>query len=378
VAPIEWRFRRPSAFVSSPLQLADLRRYAIARSLFTAGDLAASIERLGFVQADPIRAPARAQDLVLRHRVADYRVGDLDRAYPALDVEEDVLVNYGFVARRHYASMHPRRVRPAWAPARRRRALAMLDFIAKRGEAHPRDIEARFGHGAVTNAWGGSSNATTHLLDAMHYRSLLRVARRDAGIRIYALPGPLPEASSTPAARLDALVDAVVAKYAPLTASGLSLVIRRLRYGAPQLASGLDAALARAKRRLAHAHVDGAEWYWPADESPYAIAETLDAGVRLLAPFDPVAWDRARFERFFGWAYRFEAYTPAAKRKLGYYALPLLHDDAIIGWANVGVNEGTFAADLGYVSGAGPRGRAFRSALDDDLSRMRRFLEPRS
>ena len=88
--------------------------------------------------------------------------------------------------------------------------------------------------------------------------------------------------------------------------------------------------------------------------------------------------DRARFERFFGWAYRFEAYTPAAKRKLGYSALPLLHDDAIIGWANVGVNEGTFAADLGYVSGAGPRGRAFRSALDDDLSRMRRFLEPRS
>lgn len=70
--------------------------------------------------------------------------------------------------------------------------------------------------------------------------------------------------------------------------------------------------------------VDGADWQWPADESPQAAAEALDDEVRLLSPFDPVVWDRARFERFFGWPYRFEAYTPAARRKLGYYALPLL------------------------------------------------------
>jgi len=360
--------------VSAPLDLADLRRYAIARSLFAPVGLAAALDRLGFVQADPIRAPARAQDLVLRHRVVDYRAGDLDRAYPSLDVEEDAFINYGFVARRHYRSMHPRRVHPAFAQARRRRALAMLDFIRERGEAHPRDIEARFAHGAVTNAWGGSSNATTHLLDAMHYRGLLRVARRDAGIRVYAVRPALPETPASPASRLDAIADAVVAEYAPLTAAGLSLVVRRLRYGAPQLATGIDAALARAKRRLAHAHVDGAHWYWPPDESPRAIAGTLQTAVRLLAPFDPIVWDRARFERFFGWAYRFEAYTPAAKRKLGYYALPLLHGDAIIGWANVSGDDRRFAVERGYVDGAAPRGASFKRALDDELSRMRSFL----
>ena len=59
--------------------LAHLRRYAIARSLFRTPDLREALDRLGFVQADPIRAPARAQDLVLRHRVAGYRAGDLDR-----------------------------------------------------------------------------------------------------------------------------------------------------------------------------------------------------------------------------------------------------------------------------------------------------------
>ena len=55
----------------------DLRRYAIARSLFKPTTLAQAIRKLGFVQADPIRAPARAQDLTLRHRVKNYRAGDL-------------------------------------------------------------------------------------------------------------------------------------------------------------------------------------------------------------------------------------------------------------------------------------------------------------
>jgi hypothetical protein len=49
-----------------------------------------TLDRLGFVQADPIRAPARAQDLILRHRVNIYRAGDLDRRFARLNVEEDV------------------------------------------------------------------------------------------------------------------------------------------------------------------------------------------------------------------------------------------------------------------------------------------------
>ena len=359
------------------LRLADLRRYAIARSLLAAGDLQTAIDRLGFVQADPIRAPARAQDLALRHRVAGYRAGDLDRAYPALAVEEDFFVNYGFVSRDVYALMHPRaRARP-WSAARRRRARAVLAFVAGRGEAHPRDVEARFAHGAVVNAWGGSSNATTHLLDAMHYRGALRVVRREAGIRVYGVRPRMTAHPSTPRARLDALVDVLVAKYAPLPARTLSTLVRRLRYAAPQLAGGIDAALARAKRRLPHACVDGIDWYWPADETVLQASHEPDGEVRLLAPFDPVVWDRARFERFFGWAYRFEAYTPPARRKLGYYALPLLFGDDVIGWANVSMANGTLTHDIGYVRGSRPRARAFVRALEAELARMHAFLSGR-
>src|SRR6266511_1469779 len=90
------------------ITLDDLRRFAVARSLFPPTTLKRALHRLGFVQADPIRAPARAQDLTLRHRVRNYHAGDLERRYATLDIEEDFFVTYGFVTRSLQALMHPR------------------------------------------------------------------------------------------------------------------------------------------------------------------------------------------------------------------------------------------------------------------------------
>src|SRR6202047_2585021 len=104
------------------ISLEHLRRYAIARSLFKPTTLGRAISKLGFVQADPIRAPARAQDLTLRHRVLDYAAGDLERRYPKLPIEEDFFVNYGFLPRAHHGLMHPRVARTAWAARPQRKA----------------------------------------------------------------------------------------------------------------------------------------------------------------------------------------------------------------------------------------------------------------
>ena len=116
----------------------------------------------------------------------------------------------------------------------------------------------------------------------------------------------------------------------------------------------------------------GSTGTWPDGES--LRAADPDDAVRLLAPFDPIVWDRARFETFWGWAYRFEAYTPAPKRKLGYYALPLLWRDRVIGWANVSVNGGGLDARVDYVEPARTREPAFTRELDLELDRMRQFL----
>jgi uncharacterized protein YcaQ len=93
----------------------------------------------------------------------------------------------------------------------------------------------------------------------------------------------------------------------------------------------------------------------------------------LLAPFDPLVWDRRRFELFWGWSYRFEAYTPASKRKLGYYALPLLWRERVIGWGNVNWKDGVLDCQLGFVDKR-PKDVAFERELEAELARMRDFL----
>jgi len=355
------------------LTLDDLRRYAVARSLFTPTTLAKAIARLGFLQADPIRAPARAQDLTLRHRVKDYRAGDLERRYPRLSIEEDFFINYGFLPRSTHALMHPRTPPTAWPKARWTQAWAVLDYVREHGVVHPRAVDAHFAHGKVKNWFDGSSNATTQLLDGMHYRGLLRIARREGGVRLYAAREPSAAPTDIDAA-MDALVDVVVGKYAPLPAASFSQLVHHLRGGAPQWANARAAALKRAKARLPQARVDGVDWYWPAGENPLSRRHRVADAVRLLAPFDPVVWDRRRFEHFWGWAYRFEAYTPAPKRVRGYYALPLLWRDQVIGWANVGTDDGKLQAQFGYVSGRAPRDSSFRSELELEMKRLRQFM----
>ncbi|MEO7152476.1 MAG: crosslink repair DNA glycosylase YcaQ family protein [Burkholderiaceae bacterium] len=356
--------------------LATLRRYAVARSLFGPTTLAAAIRRLGFVQADPIRAPARAQDLTLRHRVRDYRAGDLERRYARLPIEEDFFVNYGFLPRATAHLMHPRTARLAWPAPQVAQAQAVLDFVREHGVVHPRDVDAQFAHGKTRNWFGGTSNASTQLLDGMHYRGMVRVARRDGGVRLYAAHDR-PERADIdidPAAALDALVDVVVRKYAPLPASGLSQLVHHLRGGVPQWVDLHREALVRARARLASAHVDGVTWYWPADERPGSPRHRVPDTVRLLAPFDPVVWDRLRFELFWGWAYRFEAYTPAPKRVRGYYALPLLWRDRIVGWGNLRIEGGRLVAQIGYAGADPSREAGFRPALRDELAAMSQFL----
>jgi hypothetical protein len=367
------------------LKLDDLRRFAVARSLFPPTTLRRAIARMGFVQADPIRAPARAQDLILRQRVKDYRAGDLERRYDKLEVEEDFFVNYGFVTHVIQLLMHPRphRLLPADVArpsprVQREQEKMLLAFVEERGAVHPREVEAHFGHGRVTNYWGGSSHATTQMLDALHYRGKLRVARRDNGIRLYCAhrrEADLPDDAAL-RARLDLLVDVVVNLYAPLPAPSLSYYVKRLRYAVPQWEGKIGAALARARERLTHARISEIDWYWPNEEIP--LSAPPPQGVHLVAPFDPIVHDRKRFELFWGWLYRFEAYTPAPKRKLGYYALPMLWRGRVIGWANLVLRNTTLTRELGYVAGQAPRERAFRSGLAAELEQMRLFLGAKS
>lgn len=366
-----------------PITIDDLRRFTVARNFPKLTTLNRALQRMGFVQADPIRAPARAQDLILRHRVKNYHAGDLERRYTSLEIEEDFFVNYGYVTRILQALMHPRSnsrvpvddVIAPWPFGQKKKdAKLILDFVRDRGVVHPREVDEHFAHGRVTNYWGGSSNATTRLLDTMHYAGLLRIVRREKGIRVYAAHKhlPVPRSAAERRARVDALVDVVVRIYAPLHGPGLWNYLRRLRYAAPQWRKELPDALKRAKERLSHTRVGKFDWYWPPEEN--VTNEATQDVVRFLAPFDPMVHDRDRFELLWNWTYRFEAYTPAPKRKLGYYAMPLLWRDNVIGWANLSIKNGELDCDLGYVNSDPPRDAGYRRALGEEMDRTRLFL----
>ncbi len=342
-----------------------LRARAVAQTLFAPTTLPGAMRRLGFVQADPIRAPARAQDLILRHRVKEYAAGDLERRYARLGLEEDYLYAYGFATRDVQRLLHPR------PPSRPLNALErdVLAYIRDHRELHPADLEERFGKERRINAWGGNSKATTHALDWLHYSGYLRVVRRENGIRVYA-PVPPLEAAMTPLERFERLVLVVANILAPApepTLSGLAAQIRRRVHADLDHRATLRALIAAGK--LESETVDGVRFL----RVPGAKRGPNDEAVRLLAPFDPIVWDRRRFEHLWGWEYRFEAYTPPAKRVRGYYALPLLWRNAVIGWANVSSTAKGLHVETGFV-GKRPRERAFPDALAQEIEHMRVFL----
>jgi uncharacterized protein YcaQ len=206
--------------------------------------------------------------------------------------------------------MHPRAAAQRIA-GRNKRERALIEYVRERGEVHPRDVQRHFSHGTVTNYWGGSSNATTHLLVQLHYRGVFRIARRDGGIRVYAIREQVNEPLDRVERdrRIDALIDVLVHKYAPLPGSTLAFLVRRLRYGVPQWERELGRALIRTRARLPQVRIGKIDWYWPAGES--LVGGDAPEVVRLLAPFDPLVWDRDRFTALWGWAYRFEAYAGA-------------------------------------------------------------------
>jgi uncharacterized protein len=350
------------------MTLEQLKEHAIGASLFPPTTLLKAVQRLGFVQADPIRSPARAQDLILRLRVKNYRAGDLKRRYSSLGIEEDYLYAYGFMARRVWEDLHPRLERNLTATERK-----VLEIVTKHERIHPRELEVYFGRERQVNAWGGYSKATTRTLHSLHYRGLLRVAGRENGIRLYETRGPA-HVPADPHERLWRLVLVIANILAPVSDTSLRSTVAMFGRGAPHL-PGRRTIVTELLRSgdLQSEVVEDVRYVWPNARVSRRTAEDV---VRFLAPFDPVVWDRRRFEHLWGWAYRFEAYTSLAKRKMGYYAMPMLWRNDVLGWVNISNVQGNFKVDSGFVRGNVDT-KPFRAAFDAEVERFRKFLETR-
>ena len=168
----------------------DLTRQAVQTqaylsTLFQVESIQAAVERLGFLQMDPTQAPARAQDMILRQRVAGYHAGDIERTYPDLPLDEDYLHVYGIMPSALRELLHPRthtqeveRDFPELVERVRR-------FIDENGEADFLRLEAFFKERKTRGNWGNGMKATTRVLETLHFKGHIRVKRRYGNRRVY-------------------------------------------------------------------------------------------------------------------------------------------------------------------------------------------------
>lgn len=305
-------------------------------------DLLAAIRRLGALQIDTIHVVARSPYLVLYSRLGPYEPRWLDELLATGALFEYWAHGACFLPTEDYA-LYRRRMSgdglPGWQrshaylAAHRDEAQRMLDLIRERGPVRSADFARRDGRSSGWWDW----KPEKRLLEALFNAGELMVARRDRFQRVYdlrerVLPGW--DDADLPAA--EEVLRALLLK--AVRALGLALPRWATTYyylrGKEPLAALEELADQGALLRVA---VDG--WAEPAYLHPANadLAAAARAGelqpelTTLLSPFDPLVSDRARALTVFGFDYALECYTPAAKRRYGYFCLPLLRRGELVG-----------------------------------------------
>jgi uncharacterized protein YcaQ len=335
------------------LSAAQARRIALAAQGFGEprppgpvgrGQLLRTVRRLGLLQIDSVNVLVRAHYLPLFSRLGPYDRRLLDRA--AYAGQRRALFEYWG----HEASLLPVALHPLlrWRMARAERGVGVYrglvrwasrrrafieTILAEIGERGPLAASELTNGGRSRGNWWGWSDGKG-ALEWLFWSGRVTTASRRGFERLYDLPER-------------ALPPAILAAPTPSEDEAQRALIR-LAVRALGVATALDLADyfrlpgADTRRRVAElveagdlvpARVEG--WAQAAYLDPRARAPDRVSARALLAPFDPVVWDRRRAERLFGFHYRISIYTPEAQRTHGYYVLPFLLGDRLVGRADV-------------------------------------------
>jgi uncharacterized protein len=324
---------------SIPLSLPEARRLAVVGAGLAephAGSIMEVVERLGRLQMDPTSAVARSEHLVLWSRLGAYEVDELRRLLwderRLFEFWAFIVPTADYAVHRETMRRYPRgesaraRYVREWLAANASFRRYVLGELRRRGPLVSRDLEDRAEAPWKTGGWN-DGKSLGRMLDVLWSGGQTAIVGRRGNQRVWDLaerwlPTGEPRLPEREVARR--LLDT------QLRWCGFA---RRDRFGfafdGPP--PGRDAALEElvAEGRFVPATVEGTEGEWLAHAD--VLAERFRPRTTLLSPFDPLIKDRDFTEEVFGFRYRLEIYVPKANREYGYFVLPILHGDRLIG-----------------------------------------------
>lgn len=386
--------RRTLAAMQS-LSRAQARRIALAAQGFldrahaepTMRTLSRTLRRTGVLQVDSVNVLQRAHFMPLYSRMGPYDTDLLRRA--ASGRQQRRLVEYWAHVQafmpvelwphmRHRMELH-RAQRGKWGSEGVTDELAatLLSAIADQGAGTARELDDLLFKDAAPRAkdqWGWNWSATRRTLDYLYAAGEVAIAGRNTQFEIrYDLPERV-------------LPDRVLALPTPEPADAHRELVRRaaISHGVatepdlrdyyrmkPAESQAAVAALVE-DGELVPVAVEGSARPWYLHRSA-RVPRRISARA-LLSPFDPVVWERGRTETLFGFRYRIEIYVPEPKREFGYYVLPFLLGDRIVGRVDLKADRraGVLEVKAAYAEEHAPAGTA--EELADELARLAGWL----
>jgi len=295
------------------------------------------VRRLGEVQIDPTSAVARTEQLVLFSRLGRrFRVAELERLlwgertlfeYWAHIVPTADLPIHRISMRRYpHGTWKRREYVRQWLEANDTFVRYVIGELRRRGPLRARDLENRAAEGWRTGGWNDEGQNVPMLLDILWLQGRVMIVGRDGQQRIWDLASrSLPRVPARPASVIAAdLVDR------QLRARGLER-LERIGFLFDGPVPMRDTAIRRYLRDglIVPIEVEGLSGWWVAHRD--LLDTTFRGRTTLLSPFDDLISDRERTERLFDFRFRLEIYVPKAKREFGYFVLPILRGDRLIG-----------------------------------------------
>lgn len=331
-------------------------------------------DRLRSIQFDPIAPVGCNHDLVLQARLHGYKVGDWEalayqqrHIYDGWDKQAALVPFEGWPVRRLFYDIHPQWFADKIFDKQSHAVAAVLSELEARGPLMPKEFDFQDRKNEWKSSWFGPS-VTKQVLRALWHSGKIMTAGRKNGQHIYDLTErvvprhllDIPKVEHSEAQR-ELVLDRHRAM--GLVRPGASAEVwsyEALSYVKKEMIASLAE-----RGEIVPVDVEGMKAHATHEFLSMLDQPSLEPRVVFIAPLDPFMWDRKMIAQLFGFDYTWEIYTPEAKRKWGYYVLPVLFDDAPVARIEFYCRNGVLEIRQWHVEGPLPPGfwDAFEPAL---------------